>query len=118
MKYLELAKKLAETSTKYPRVGCLIVKKKRVVSMGVNTCKSHPLQKRLNHLRFEDKWFDTCKHERHAEFNAVLAANESLEGSSIYIARLNKDGLEMPSMPCKACLELIRKHNIKKIIFT
>ncbi len=115
MNHFQQAYNLALLSEKYPRVGCVIVRKKKTLSFSHNINKSHPLQKELNYLRFNDKYFDTCSHSQHAEFVAIQSVkNKSLlEGSKIFIVRLDSKGKIMPSNPCKACQNLIDKYGIE-----
>lgn len=115
MKHRDFAYKLATLSTKYPRVGCVIVKKKRVLSFAHNIAKSHPFQKQLNLFRFNDNYFDTCKHEQHAEFVAINSIRDKsqLIGSKIIIVRIDRKDNIMPSNPCSACRQLITQYKIK-----
>lgn len=119
-KFIELAISIAELSTKYPQVGCVITKKKKIISIGHNLTKSHPLQKRLTPLRFNDEFLDSCKCEQHAEFSAInkVKNKKMLEGCAIYIARIDKEGNTKLAHPCPACYSLIIKYKIKKIIYT
>ena len=115
-KYLDLAYKLALQSEKYPRVGAVIFKKNTVLSIGHNIKKSHPLQKKLNYLRFSDNYFDSCNHEQHAEFVACNIYKKDLTGSSIAVVRIDFNGTILPSYPCKACQALLKERGIKTII--
>lgn len=120
MNKLELAIQVASLSSKYPRVGCVITRKGKVISVSHNLTKSHPLQKQLTHLRFNDEFLDSCKAEQHAEFAAInQVKNKSLlKNASIYIARIDVKGDLKPAYPCPACYHLITKYGIKKIHFT
>jgi deoxycytidylate deaminase len=120
MSKLDLAIQIASLSSKYPRVGCVITRKGKVISLSHNLTKSHPLQKQLTHLRFDDEFLDSCKAEQHAEFAAInQVKNKSLlKGASIYIARIDVKGELKPAHPCPACYHLITKYGIKKIHFT
>lgn len=115
-KYWNLTLQVAELSEKHPRVGCTIVGK-GFVSISSNLTKSHPLQKELNKLRFRDEFFDTCKHEIHAEFGAMLKVKDKskLNGAKIFIVRIDKKGNLMDSKPCPACSELIKKYKLKLV---
>jgi len=119
-KHLDLAVQIAKLSLKKPRVGCVIVKKRKVISVSCNLTKSHPLQKKLTHLRFNDEFLDKCKSEQHAEFSAIISIKNKdiLKGASIYIARLDSQDNTLPGFPCPACYYLITKYGIKKIFYT
>lgn len=115
-KYWNLTFQVAELSKKHPRVGCTIVGK-GFVSISPNLTKSHPIQKELNKLRFNDERFDTCRHGIHAEFGAMLKVKDKskLKNAKIFIVRLDKNGNLMESKPCPACQELIKKYKLKVI---
>jgi deoxycytidylate deaminase len=115
-----LAIQIASLSSKKPRVGCVIVRKRKVISVGCNLTKSHPLQKKLTPLRFNDEFLDKCKAEQHAEFNAIISVKNKdlLKGASIFIARLDSKGDTLPGFPCPACYYLITKYGIKNIFYT
>lgn len=115
MKGLNIATSLAWQSVKHPRVGCVIMRKKKVLSVGTNINKSHPLQKRLNPLRFGED--DICTHTQHAEFVAINSVKNKtkLNGCTIYISRLSKKGELLPAQPCNACSYLIKKYNLKVV---
>jgi deoxycytidylate deaminase len=119
-KHLDLAIQVAQLSQKKPRVGCVIVKKRKVISLSCNLTKSHPLQKKLTILRFDDEFLDKCKSEQHAEFAAIISIKNKdiLKGASIYIARLDSEGNTLPGFPCPACYHLITKYGIKNIFYT
>lgn len=112
---LELAK---ESNCVSFKVGAVIVKNKRIVSIGYNgtpagfiNCKdvfkdydkSDPIQREKHHI-----W--SKKHEIHAEMNALMfAINEhiSIEGATLYVTH----------HPCDECLKNIVQTGIKKIVY-
>lgn len=115
MKYLELAKQVALLSDKPQRIGAVLVDKGRVVSVSCNLSKSHPVQARLNKLRFID---DKCLNHIHAETACLLLYKGKLKKPELYIYRVKNDGKVGMSKPCKACQELIRQYGITKVYFT
>lgn len=117
MDYLKLAIETSKDSSKYPRCGCVIVSK-QILSIAHNLEKSHPIQAELNYYRFGHD--DNCQHHIHAEINAIVKVKDKkkLKGAAIYIARIDRWGNLKDAFPCKACLKLIHKYGIKKIIYT
>jgi len=86
------------------RIGAIIAKKWKVISQEPNKNKTH-----------------TQAHEyltkgRHAEFDALRAANG--KGDTIIIARLDRNGNLVDSIPCYRCLNRIRNSgNIRWVIY-
>jgi deoxycytidylate deaminase len=122
IKYFIVAKGVSQTSTfNRVKIGAVIVSKhqKEIVSVGVNTKKSHPLQKRLNTLRFDVTKIDMCHNYLHAEMRAILKANpHDLKDASLYIYRENCNHELANCRPCPACMAMIKKVKIKKIYYT
>ena len=116
--YFKIAKAVSKTSTfERIKIGAIIVYKKEILSAGVNVKKSHPLQKKYNHLRFECQ--PEYHHYLHAEIRAILNADrEDLSGASLYVFREDRKGNLALSRPCPACMEVIKNHGIKKIFYT
>lgn len=105
-KFLNLAKEASQNSTYHHKLGAVIVKKNRVVSIGYN--KPHKTHPRSN-TRFKTV---------HAEFDAILASNkEDLKGATIYVLRVAKSGLNL-AKPFPCCMDLIKMVGIKKIIYS
>lgn len=105
-KYLGLAKEASKQADYYHRLGAVIVKKNRVLSVGYNKPhKTHPESK----TRFKTV---------HAEFDAIKKLSEAdLRGATIYVMRDAKSGERM-ARPCQCCMDLIKLVGIKKIIYS
>jgi deoxycytidylate deaminase len=105
-RYVHLAEKLAEKSTSKFRLGCVIVKKGRVVSVGYNSMeKTHPKSPTYgNHL--------------HSEIRALISTSkEDLYNSTVYVVRIKRDGSLGSSRPCPVCYEALKLANIKRIYY-
>lgn len=114
------AKHASEFSDFYKQhIGCVVVYKKHIISVGFNSNKTHPIQKLYNKERFLE---DTTPHSLHAEITALLFLkdNKDIKWSDveIYTYRENKHGELRLSRPCKSCMALIRELGIKKIHYT
>lgn len=106
MKFFDLARKLAKCSN-HPKckLGAVIVRKNRVISMGVNKLKTHP--------RSNNKYKTL-----HAEIAAIISADrKDLRGADIYVYRENIYGLAM-AKPCESCMLAIQEAGIKNIYYT
>ena len=98
-------------------VGCVIVNQK-ILAVANNQTHSHPLQKKLNRLRFDLD--DTCQNYLHAELSAILKVKNTsqLKNASIYIYRETLTNEIAMSRPCPACLAKIKEVGIKTMYYT
>lgn len=104
--FLMQCQKLSKTSREKFKVGSIIVKGNRILSMGVNSSKTNP----KSNSRFKGR----C-----AEFNAVFGAGlNELRGATAFVYRGTKDGCPGNSKPCQSCHNLLRKTKIKKVYFS
>jgi pyrimidine deaminase RibD-like protein len=108
--YLNLARSLAEKSEENKKHGAVVIKSGRVVGYGFNKFKNH------TDLIPEDLIKVHCS--RHAEEVAIKTAGQNAKGATLYVARVNKQGLDRNSKPCKICTDLIEESGIKKVIYT
>lgn len=99
--------------------GCVVVYKNRIIEAGFNTCKTHPIQRKYNELRFSCEW---SPHYMHAEVHALsqLIHNNDINWSKvhIYVYREHKNGIRAMARPCKSCMQLIKDLGIKYIHYT
>lgn len=103
-------KKLAREHTiinGYPhKVAATIFYRGNILSHGVNEpYRTHPKA-------------NTPYRTRHAEFNAVLYACRmgwELEGRSIYVHRIRRDGKDGIAKPCKWCAKMLEQVGITDI---
>lgn len=105
-RFVDLACKIAEKSTSKFRLGCVIVKKNRIVSVGFNSMeKTHPLSATFgNYL--------------HSEIRALISTpKEDLRDSTAYVMRIKKDGSLGSSKPCSVCYEALKLANVKRIYY-
>ena len=109
---LDTCHKLALTSPygKF-RVGAIIARKKKIISMGINQKKSHPLQARFSSRPHLEAWL-------HAEIHAItLAQPKELEGANIYIVRALKNDECATSKPCAGCMSALREYGFKNMFY-
>ena len=88
------------------------------MSVGVNKCKSHPMQKMYN--KYRDIDINHICNNVHAEMDAILKVSnkQNLIGADIYIYRSDTRGNLRICRPCAACMAIIRECGIKNIYYT
>lgn len=105
-RYFDAAQKASKNAKYHHRLGAVIVKKNRVISIGYN--KPHKTHPKSNTK------FKTI----HAEFDAILGCEkDDLRGATIYVLRDANAGINL-ARPCACCMELIKMVGIKKVIYT
>lgn len=108
--FLNVARYFAEKSTEKKRHGAVVIKSGRVVGTGFNKYKNNPLFISEEHIK---------EHASiHAEQMAIKEAGKNARGAILYVARVNKRGVDRNSMPCRICQRLIKDSGIKKVIYT
>ena len=91
------------------RIGAVLVKRNKVVSIGRNyPKKTHPMIYRI----------DKFKHI-HAEIDAIIGTDRRFADNSVmYTYRELKDGTLANSKPCNMCAELLKELGVKKVYYT
>jgi len=113
----EIFKVLEEENLKADMIGCsrhsaAIVHKNKIISIGHNKRKTHPLM-----LKFQHKPFKVLLH---AEIDAIVKVRDKtlLKDSEIYVSRLSKGDNILNSEPCETCKKAIRFYGINKVYWT
>lgn len=90
------------------RVGCVILKGKRVLSTGFNSIR-YNRETRLSTL-----------HSEAAAITKMVKAKRlsELVGATMYVTRYTKAGTISCAKPCPTCMELIQAVGIKKVYYT
>ena len=111
-RYMELAKRMAHQS-EFPdyRHGAVLVKgsirnvsfnKDNYCSFGSRFQKEHQGRTTL-----------------HAELGAILGMDRSItEGSTVYVARVGREGEYKLSKPCPMCHEVLKHVGVKRVVYT
>jgi len=104
---LDLASAAHRDKDCYYQLCALVVKKKRVLAVGYNNPKTHPLAK-------------TKMRQLHAEMDAILRCTiEQLDGAELIVVRARRDKKVGMAKPCKACHDFILLHTtIKRVYYT
>ena len=90
------------------RLGAILVYKNTVVSVGMNSYKTHPLMATRTSWPF-----------LHAEQHAIIRAGlDNCEDLDLYIARVRKNNDLAMSKPCGVCMKLIQDVSIKNVYYS
>ena len=90
------------------RLGAVLVKKHNIISTGFNLMRrTHPISSKYN----VKSWSIGIHAELHCTIG--LSMNE-LQGSSMYIYRILKNGQPANSKPCKMCQHFLADVGVKK----
>lgn len=103
-------------------VGCVAVYQGSIISIGCNTIKTHPLQKKYNRYRHieYDKGYKTLP-RLHAEINCLAAIRDmdiNFSKVKLYIYRAGYGGVFKLARPCPSCMAAIRDIGIKHVYYT
>ena len=102
--FLSTAAKAALDSEYKFRMGAVVVKSGRVLSIDTNYNKRSPYTP-------PNRW------STHAEIRALRSASDT-KGATLYIARLAKSGNLALAKPCAWCMEHIITAKIDRVVFT
>lgn len=103
-KFLLLAMQMAENSECSFRHGSVLVRGGRVLSVGFNKPRNSS---------------SNTKHQSiHAEEDVIKRARTSIKGATLYVARINRNGDAMLSMPCIDCMRVLEASEIKAVYYT
>lgn len=82
---------------------------RRVLGRGYNSCRNQP--EVVKNLK--------GKCTTHAEIAALKSARGSVQGATIYVARISYDmKTPMMSKPCPDCQKALKEAGIKKVFYT
>lgn len=118
-RFFDVAKAVARTSNYHgTHVGCCIVHKGVVISVGCNSEKTHTKQMYYN--KYRDFNPVNAMNKLHAEVHALVPLlNKQVDWSktSIYVYRELRNGKPAISKPCPACSQLINDLGISNIFY-
>ncbi len=102
----------AEKSKVYPyRLGCVVFKGKRILSCGYNQIRT------FNAIPDKYKKYIEALH---AEQHAIMKVQnkELLNGASILVIRINRNGKLTNAKPCENCMKTILHYHLSNIYFS
>lgn len=103
------------------RLGCVAAIKGKVLSVGWNSNKTHPLQKFYNASRYSNNNQKYSPDKLHAEIHCLASVRNldvNFDDVIIYVSRVKKDGSHGMARPCSACMTFIKSLGIKRICYT
>lgn len=112
IKFIELARLVASQSQhKYYKIGAVLVRQGKVISIGSNVYKTHPQQISC----FTNEHGSSI----HAELNAIIGHSRHLfKKATIYTVRIRADNTISISRPCKSCISILKDLGIKKMLYS
>ena len=114
MRHLNLAIKIAKASD-HPRSkhGAVLIRGGSIMNVAKNT---------NDYTSFGQRFRPRFKHgpaSRHAEIACVLGLDKSItKGTSLYVARVNKEGETRNSKPCEMCSAILEHTGVKRVFYT
>lgn len=111
--YQHIAKAINETRDINPsnlRCVCVLLNKHRLVAMGVNKHKTHPIIKTLGYNIYRRRY------PLHAEVDAWLKTRKKKEKFDTMMVYRGADA-NLPSCPCDVCSKWIKKLKVK-VVYT
>lgn len=104
----KIAKNIQHDSLKY-RHAALLGMKRKIISLGINKEKTHPLQDQYKHSE-HCRWV-------HAEIDC-LSNTEVPSKHTLYVIRLNGKGNIADSKPCDGCMRFMSDKQIKRVVYS
>jgi len=95
-----------------------IMYKKRILSIGVNTPKTHPLNLKHNYVNKRNIPIHDLV-GTHSELSAVIKlGTDDCDGLIMVNTRVNRNNEIDFSMPCKGCTSFLETLNFKRIYYS
>lgn len=95
-----------------------IFEKNRLLSIGINNPKTHPLNLKYNYIGKKEFKINELV-GTHSELNAVLKlGSENCKGLTIVNTRVNRNDEIDYSCPCHGCRDMIKKLGFKRLLYT
>lgn len=110
--FIKLAIREAYSSSSKFRLGAVLTKRNHVISTACNNMnKTHPIQAKASKLPFTIGI--------HAEVRCCIGMPFcDLDNSTLYVARILRNGHTAISKPCNSCYSYLREVGVKRVFFT
>lgn len=95
-----------------------IMDKNKIISIGLNSMKTHPLNLKYNYVnKNKQKISDIVG--THSELSAVIKfGEEDCSGLTLVNTRINRNNKLDFSAPCNGCSDMIRQLNFKEVWYS
>lgn len=114
-----LAKRASTFSDSAPyKIGCVVAYKNKVLSIGYNTSKTHPLQMEFNRERGVSPQYPSRLHAEIHALSKIKDMDIPWEKVKVYIYRGHKNGAPANARPCHACMQMMKSLGIRNIFYT
>jgi len=123
-RYFEHANNIAKLSDfDKVHIGCVAIYNNKILSVGYNTNKTHPIQQHYNTFRVlnDTNSHKYIAHKLHAEVSCLYPIREleiNWNKVELYIYRIRKSQPYGMSRPCKGCMQFIYDLGIENIYYT
>ena len=109
-RHLNSALRVAEANEFYHkwRLGAIIMKGGSMRSVGVSELHAPARIASIEHLK---------DISTHAEIDALSRCG-SPKGSTVFVARVGRNGKAAMAKPCDDCTEALREHGVKRVVYT
>lgn len=105
IRFFDIAKKLAAKSNHHQhKLGCVLVKKNRIVGVGFNKIRTHTKSVAEYNML-------------HAEISALFSAQDA-EDCIAYVYRETKTGIRALAKPCEGCHKALKLAGVKTVYYT
>jgi deoxycytidylate deaminase len=107
LRYLNFARNVSKHSKYKIKVGCVIAKGNRPISVGFNKVKYNKL------------WANPWRKTLHAEVNAIRTSGKDyVKNTTAYIYRETAKGIPAMARPCDDCMQKLINFGVKKIYYS
>jgi len=95
-----------------------ILDRNRIISIGMNSTKTHPLNLKYNYVNKDNKSISDIV-GTHSELNAVIRlGEEDCSRLTLINTRINRNNVLDYSAPCSGCSDMIKQLNFKNVYFS
>ena len=115
--YIRRAWHLARMSTEKQRHGAILISGRKTIAVGCNTFRNYP-------QNVSNPAVDCSYHAEHNVLKQIAARSnaasdvfvELAKSSRLYVVRINRKDMLLPSEPCDKCKTLLLAAKIKEVI--
>lgn len=95
-----------------------IMNKNKILSIGLNSLKTHPLNLKYNYVNKNNQNISEIV-GTHSELSAVIKlGEEDCSGLTLVNTRINRNNMLDFSAPCSGCCDMINQLNFKNVYFS